>query len=511
MKKTISMFLCVIMIMTQLSGSVSAIVTTPMLPEVNVEDSVNRNCSLTDLRTEETLQSFGYGVAEGYATVIVFSYGDTNTKSLLAEMDECEWIDNPDVRFVIIDGSDDDMTFATFRSMMGGPDILDHPAVEVYECSELLWRYTQLLYNEMTLIPPLTVIITKESGRSTIKYASRGAVGLTSITNSLSTIVSNINADDESKLVDITISGKRLYDEAYKVFELVNQERAREGLTALVFDARVTELAMRRAAECQVSYSHTRPNGTSCFTINDDGYYSEGYLRGENIAIGYQSAEAVMNGWMNSSGHRSNIMGSGHQSIGIGAYVSGSVITWCQLFASNHGEPTAEREPVATGEKIETLKESLDLHTASGSREVNLIAGESLTLAPIQGLNAAYGWGRYYIKPVIDVKSGGGYVWVDSNNLTVTGRSAGVAVLELRAYEESPVCVTVTVRVSSQVPKGDFDNNGTVNILDVEYLLGYMLYGASSYPVTQSADMNSDGTVNVTDVEFFLNELMFDR
>ncbi|MBR1731372.1 MAG: hypothetical protein IJ725_02925, partial [Ruminococcus sp.] len=62
------------------------------------------------------------------------------------------------------------------------------------------------------------------------------------------------------------IKGKFDYDYANSVLKLVNQQRAANGLSALVMDRELVDGAMIRAAECKVSFSHTRPNGTSCFT-----------------------------------------------------------------------------------------------------------------------------------------------------------------------------------------------------------------------------------------------------
>ena len=508
MKRTISLLLSVIMMITLFTGIANAEIRTPMLPEVNIEDTTNKHTSIRNLKTDEVLSTFDYSVGAGEAIVIIFSYRDSNTATLLTEMENCSWLGNPKVRLMIIDGSDSELKFEKFQTMMSNAAVLNNSNVEVYEATSLTWSYIELIYGELSLIPPLTAIITRENNKNIIKYAYRGAIPLHKITNSLSTIVSDIDIDENSQLTDITISGKRLYDEAYKIFELVNQERAKEGLPALVFDEKVTELAMRRAAECQVYYSHTRPNGTKCFTINDDNYYSEGYLKGENIAIGYQSAEAVMNGWMNSPGHKANILATGQQSIGIGAYVSGNTISWCQLFAANSGNSVTERNQVNTLETIEILVTPTSTCFESGSKEITVKIGETVTLDMLQLSNLSYGWSRCYVKPVIKVKSGGNTITLDKNTLKVTGKAKGDAVLELRAYEESPTCITLTIRVAKEVLIGDFDNNDVVNINDAEYLLKYVLYGANSFPVTQSTDVDGNGITNVDDAEALLRRVL---
>lgn len=118
-----------------------------------------------------------------------------------------------------------------------------------------------------------------------------------------------------------------------RVVELVNEERAKEGLTPLTLDTKVTAAAQVRAKEIVTSFSHTRPNGSSFSTALKEQNIS--YRRaGENIAWGQKSPEVVVNAWMNSSGHRANIMNSGYTSIGVGYYQHNGVNYWCQLFTA---------------------------------------------------------------------------------------------------------------------------------------------------------------------------------
>ncbi len=113
---------------------------------------------------------------------------------------------------------------------------------------------------------------------------------------------------------------------------MVNAERAKEGLNPLTIDKKVAAAALVRAKETVQSFSHTRPDGRSFSTVfAENGVSYRG--AGENIAYGYRSAEQVMNAWMNSSGHRANIMNPNYTSIGIGYYQTDSGVQyWTQLF-----------------------------------------------------------------------------------------------------------------------------------------------------------------------------------
>ncbi len=122
-------------------------------------------------------------------------------------------------------------------------------------------------------------------------------------------------------------------DYAKKVVKLVNEERAKQGLPALEIDESVQACANVRAKEIVKSFSHTRPDGRSCFTALSEGGVSYRYA-GENIAYGYNSAKAVMTGWMNSSGHRANILSKNFTKIGVGYYEKNGVKYWTQFFIS---------------------------------------------------------------------------------------------------------------------------------------------------------------------------------
>ena len=119
---------------------------------------------------------------------------------------------------------------------------------------------------------------------------------------------------------------------AEQVIQLVNQERAREGLGALTINRSAAAAAQTRAREIVESFSHTRPDGTSFSTALAE--HGVGYRRaGENIAWGQKTPVQVMDAWMNSPGHRANILNADFTSIGVGYYQDASGRPyWTQLF-----------------------------------------------------------------------------------------------------------------------------------------------------------------------------------
>ena len=116
------------------------------------------------------------------------------------------------------------------------------------------------------------------------------------------------------------------------LLSLINNERVKNGIAALTYDESLELCAYVRAKEIKTSFSHTRPNGTSCFTVLDEYNYKYS-TAGENIAYGQETAEEVFNDWMNSQGHRENILSPSFTHIGMSRYVNGSVY-WAQMFAS---------------------------------------------------------------------------------------------------------------------------------------------------------------------------------
>ena len=184
---------------------------------------------------------------------------------------------------------------------------------------------------------------------------AQGTVAENALASSQSTsevYVQNAEVDNESGIaltssdVELKVILERNYDYAYQVLALVNEERAKEGLSALAMDEDLLQAAMVRAAECALFFSHTRPDGSSCFTISSK-------LNAENIAYNQKSPAAVMNSWMNSTGHRNNILSSGARSIGIGCiYVGMSGPYWVQCFGSGVAESGAQPSNVVVTESL---------------------------------------------------------------------------------------------------------------------------------------------------------------
>ncbi len=114
-----------------------------------------------------------------------------------------------------------------------------------------------------------------------------------------------------------------------QVAQLVNQERAKHGLRALSHRADLKNVAHKKAEDMINSnyFSHTSPNYGSPFQMMKT--FGISYTSaGENIAKGQKTPQEVMNAWMNSPGHRANILKADFDTIGVGFYHG----AWVQMF-----------------------------------------------------------------------------------------------------------------------------------------------------------------------------------
>lgn len=121
-----------------------------------------------------------------------------------------------------------------------------------------------------------------------------------------------------------------------EVVRLVNIEREKAGLKPLKASSELSKVARAKSEDMGRNnyFSHTSPTYGSPFDMMRQ--FGISYrTAGENIAKGYLSAESVVRGWMNSPGHRANILNPNFGTIGVGAYkTSNNTIYWTQMFTN---------------------------------------------------------------------------------------------------------------------------------------------------------------------------------
>lgn len=130
-----------------------------------------------------------------------------------------------------------------------------------------------------------------------------------------------------------TVSGAQTGFES-DMLKQVNAQRAKNGQSALTLNQTLCASARVRASEIAKDgcFSHTRPDGSGCFTAISGVSYR---TAGENIAMGtwgYYGVDEIMDGWMNSEGHRANILNGDFSEVGFGCVVVNGNGYWVQMF-----------------------------------------------------------------------------------------------------------------------------------------------------------------------------------
>ena len=251
----------------------------------------------------------------------------------------------------------------------------------------------------------------------------------------------------------IGVDGIRAYSYAYEVAEQVNQLRAGLGLSQLVIDPELMEAAMHRAAECAVYYSHTRPNGSSCFTAFPSRYGA----RAENIAAGYTTPAAVMNGWTNSSGHYANMTNSSVNAIGVGCFYANGKYYWAQAFTGGAYKSSSVREDDQMG--TDTVRVTKEYFSPVGGNPgtISLQVGESYQL-PVYNRNLGF---SYYTAVVSGVdgatlSAGANLVRLDSDTLTITALTGGSGTVTLKLPSGDTLSFSVQVTGGGASGSGGF-------------------------------------------------------
>lgn len=132
----------------------------------------------------------------------------------------------------------------------------------------------------------------------------------------------------------VTISPSSPIDQA--IVDLTNQERMRQGLGTLRMEARLSQAARLQAEQLVRAgrLDHVLPEAE--YPRPEDRLAAAGYpwqAYGENLAFGYRDARSAVDGWMNSPGHRANIVGAAFTEIGAGhATDANGRIYYAQVF-----------------------------------------------------------------------------------------------------------------------------------------------------------------------------------
>ncbi len=171
---------------------------------------------------------------------------------------------------------------------------------------------------------------TVQKGDTMWKIATRYQVGLSEIRDA-NPKVTNANLIYPGQVLNIPTVDSSVTEFENEVIRLVNEIRVKNGLHTLTADWELSRVARYKSQDMKDNkyFAHNSPTyGTPYQMMKSFGitYRSAG----ENIAQGYSTPQAVVNGWMNSAGHRKNILNSSFTRIGVGYVKSGNY--WTQMF-----------------------------------------------------------------------------------------------------------------------------------------------------------------------------------
>lgn len=196
--------------------------------------------------------------------------------------------------------------------------------------SIILVSVTLVLATAITTSAATTHTVNK--GDSLWRIAVTYKVGLSEIKAANPTI-KNYNLIYPGQIINIPSVSSSVASFESEVVRLVNAERSKAGLAPLTQDWQLSRVARYKSQDMKDLgyFSHTSPTYGSPFEMMKS--FGITYrTAGENIAKGYSTPEAVVKAWMNSPGHRANILNSSYTHLGVGYVAQGSY--WTQMFIS---------------------------------------------------------------------------------------------------------------------------------------------------------------------------------
>ncbi|MDO5497919.1 MAG: CAP domain-containing protein [Alistipes sp.] len=169
----------------------------------------------------------------------------------------------------------------------------------------------------------------------------------------------------EERIIENFPDGWSVNYHEWEVLRLTNIERHKKGVGPLIMAPELITTADLRAKEIIQEYSHTRPNG-SPFYVAIDHVFILNKITGENIAKMAKTPEQVVTAWMNSPGHRANMLKGAFTYFGCGVAVNRDVKHWVQLFATGGGMVTAKTSNgIYHFETIEQMEQAIVICTTN--------------------------------------------------------------------------------------------------------------------------------------------------
>lgn len=401
--------------------------------------------------------------SNGVVTVLVFARTNgncANSNAVVSGLCGSNWVQDDRVRVAVVDIDKASKDVVTQMRDGNPASTVTFSYCENNAANNAMWDYLAMTVGDSdTVTLPVTVII---DDNNMVQYCLTGYQTSETIYTYVKALVGEdfvefANPNEFSLFVEGT------YDEkmAFEVMDLVNEARAGQGLDALKMDEGLMEAAMQRAAECAVYYSHTRPNGESCFTVLDNSYRMG---CAENIAAGYSSSAGVMDGWLNSEGHYANIMGGSYTNIGVGCFYQDGAVYWVQLFSTYGANQVTQPENYVATAEVKTKYEYMS--SFYFGYPSNIEVGTSEKPAMLYGKNLGFSDEPYNLSPKTFAfeSANTDIATVDADGtvhaLATNGTSIKANLSNPGGDKISLSCVVTIVEASSSGDNGNGDNMG---------------------------------------------------
>ncbi len=202
--------------------------------------------------------------------------------------------------------------------------------------------------------------------------------------------------------VQVQIKGEFKYSDARKMLPKINSLRTGsgawyiaqnnrtrvkvKGLKPLEYDYNLERVAMQRALELAVLFSHTRPNGAAWSSLYPKGYNA----RGENVAYGFGSTTAVFNAFAEENenyagqGHRRNMLNSRFTRVGFGAVKVGNVMYWVQEFGCGGSKGSDSNRYKGNSVRVsESTLKSVASKVQADSKEITMQKGDTAAVPTV--------------------------------------------------------------------------------------------------------------------------------
>ena len=275
-------------------------------------------------------------------------------------------------------------------------------------------------------------------------------------------VIPDLPKPDTTDPADVNIWFYNQYTQAYQLLDQLNQLRTAAGAAPLAMDGDLLKAAMDRAAECQVYYSHIRPNGTDNFTVLSK---TENISCAEDIFCGENGDISVIERWKDTPNDYQNMINTAFTRVGIGCVYQreNDVHTWVLLFSDGTANPVAKTGEDFVKKTVSVLPNNLNLEMLERSRAEKVGDEYDFVL-----LNACWA-GSFWIRCIIDpddvkmISSNPNVVGINPSTGTISALSAGSSDVTLSLKSDSRISISRTFTVipadSGQTP----DQNQTPN------------------------------------------------